>query len=92
MGAGAAELDLKLGSKADVSDVKLDVGAASVTVHVPKEVGCRVKKDGALNMEQLDDFTDVGGGEFVSPGYDTATKKMTIRFNGGISRFKVVRY
>ena len=89
---GAAELDLKLGSKVDVSDVKLDVGAASVTVRVPKEVGCRIKKDGALNMEQLDDFTDVGGGEFVSPGYDTATKKMIIRFDGGISRFKVVRY
>lgn len=90
--AGAAEIDLKLGAKADMTDVKLDVGAASVTVHVPKEVGCRIKKDGALNLEQLDDFTDVGGGEFVSPGYDAATKKMMIRFDGGISRFKVVRY
>ena len=90
--AGAAEIDLKLGAKADVSDVKLDVGAASVTVHVPKEVGCRIKKDGALNVEQFDDFTDVGGGEFISPGYDAAPKKMTIRFDGGISRFKVVRY
>lgn len=90
--AGAADLDLKLGAKAEQADVKLDVGAASVTVHVPKEVGCRIKKDGALNLEQLDDFTDVGGGEFVSPGYDTAKKKMTIRFDGGISRFKVVRY
>lgn len=89
---GAADLDLKLGAKADVSDVKLDVGAASVTVRVPKEVGCRIKKDGALNLEQLDDFTDVGGGEFVSPGYEVATKKMTIRFDGGISRFKVARY
>lgn len=90
--AGAAELDLKLGAKADVADVKLDVGAASVTVQVPKEVGCRIKKDGALNVEQFDDFTDVGGGEFVSPGYDAAPKKMTIRFDGGISRLKVVRY
>lgn len=92
LAAGAADLDLKLGSKADASDVKLDVGAASVTVWVPKEVGCRIKKDGALNLEQLDDFTDVGGGEFVSPGYDASSKKMIIRFNGGISRFKVVRY
>jgi hypothetical protein len=92
LAAGAADLDLKLGAKADVSDVKLEVGAASVTVRVPKEVGCRIKKDGALNLDQLDDFTDVGGGEFVSPGYDTAAKKMTIRFEGGISRFKVVRY
>ena len=70
----------------------MDVGAASVTVHVPKEVGCRVKKDGALNLEQLDDFADVGGGEFLSPGYEAAQKKMTIRFDGGISRLKVVRY
>lgn len=92
IGAGAADLDLKLGAKADQADVKLDVGAASVTVRVPKEVGCRIKKDGALNIEQLDDFTDVGGGEFVSPGYDAAKKKMLIRFDGGISRFKVVRY
>ena len=92
LGVGAADLDLKLGAKADQTDVKLDVGAASVTVHVPKEVGCRIKKDGALNLEQLDDFTDVGGGEFVSPGYDATKKKMTIRFDGGISRFKVVRY
>ncbi|WP_420149449.1 LiaI-LiaF-like domain-containing protein [Spirosoma sp.] len=92
IGAGAADLDLKLGAKADQADVKLDVGAASVTVHVPKEVGCRIKKDGALNVEHLDDFTNVGGGEFVSPGYDASTKKMTIRYNGGISSFRVVRY
>jgi len=90
--AGAADLDVKLGAKADQSDVKLEVGAASVTVRVPKEVGVRIKKDGALNIEQLDDFTDVGGGEFVSPGYDAAKKKMMIRFDGGVSRFKVVRY
>lgn len=89
---GAAELDLKVGAKADQSDIKLDVGAASVTVRVPKEVGCRIKKDGALNVEQFDDFTDVGGGEFTSPGYDAAKKKLMIRFDGGVSRFKVVRY
>ncbi|MCK8494210.1 DUF5668 domain-containing protein [Spirosoma sp. RP8] len=92
LAAGAADLDLKLGSKADMSDVKLEVGAASVTVHVPKEVGCRIKKDGALNIEHLDEFTEVGGGEFESPGYDAAKKKMLIRFDGGISSFKVVRY
>lgn len=92
IGVGAAELDLKLGAKVDQADVKLDVGAAAVTVRVPKEVGCRIKKDGALNIDQFDDFTDAGNGEFISPGYDASSKKMTIRFNGGVSRFKVVRY
>ena len=90
--AGAAELDLKLGSKEDVADVKLDVGAASVTIRIPKEAGCRVKKDGMLNVEQLEDFTKVGGGEFVTPGYEAALKKINIRFDGGISRLKIVRY
>ncbi|QKZ14802.1 LiaI-LiaF-like domain-containing protein [Spirosoma sp. KUDC1026] len=89
---GAIDIDLKMGAKADQSDVKLDVGAASVTIRVPKEVGCKIKKDGALNLNQLDDFTDVGGGEYLSPGYDAAKKKMLIRFDGGISSFKVVRY
>lgn len=90
--AGAAALDLKLGAKVEQSDVKIDVGAASVTVRVPKEVGCRIKKDGALTVEQLDDFTSLSGGEYVSPGYDSSTKKMTIRFDGGLSHLKVVRY
>ncbi len=90
--AGAASLDVKLSDKVDQSDVKLDVGAASVTVRVPKNVGCRVKKDGALTSENLDGFTETGGGEFLSPGYDASTKKITIRFDGGISSLKVVRY
>lgn len=89
---GAIDIDLKMGAKADQSDIRLDVGAASVTIRVPKEVGCKIKKDGALNLNQLDEFTDVGGGEFLSPGYDAAKKKMLIRFDGGISSFKVVRY
>lgn len=92
LAAGAADIDLKLGAKADQSEIKLDIGAALVTIHVPKEVGCRIKKDGALNINQLDDFTDVGGGEFVSPGYDAAKKKITVRFDGGMSKLKVVRY
>lgn len=90
--AGAASLDVKLSDKAEQSDVKLDVGAASVTVRVPKNVGCRVKKDGALTSESLVGFTEVGGGEFLSPGYDASSKKITIRFDGGLSSLKVVRY
>ncbi|WP_288424435.1 DUF5668 domain-containing protein [uncultured Spirosoma sp.] len=90
--AGAASLDVKLSDKVEQSDVKLDVGAASVTVRVPKNVGCRVKKDGALTSENLVGFTETGGGEFLSPGYDASAKKITIRFDGGLSSLKVVRY
>ena len=60
--AGAAELDLKLGSKTDQTDVRLDVGAASVTIRVPKEAGCRIKKDGLLNVEAVGRFHEGGRG------------------------------
>jgi hypothetical protein len=90
--AGAADIDLKLGDKAPQSDVRIDAGVASVVVRVPTGVGTRIINDGALNVNQLDDFQKRGDGELVSPNYDAAPKKITITYNGGLSRFKVVRY
>jgi len=90
--AGAADIELKLGDKAAQTDVKVSSGVASVSIKVPESVGCRIEKDGALNINELDDFENVGGGVYLSPDYDKATKKITIKFDGGMSRFKVKRY
>ena len=90
--AGAADVDLKLGDKAAQTDVKVSAGVASVVIRVPAQVGCRIEKDGALNINELEDFQNTGNGVYLSPEYDKATKKINIRFDGGISRFKVERY
>ncbi len=92
LNAGVADIDVKLGDKAPQSSVSIDAGVASVVVRVPKSVGCRIINKGALNAEQLDDFEKDASGQLVSPGYGTSTKKIDITYQGGLSRFKVVRY
>lgn len=89
---GAADLDLKLGNRAGQSDVKISSGVASITLRIPKDVGCQIEKDGALNISQIDDFTKINDGLYESPGYATSTRKITVKYEGGMSKFKVVRY
>lgn len=89
---GVADLDLKLGGRAGQSDVKISSGIASITLRIPKNVGCQIEKDGALNLNQMDDLTKVNDGLYETPGYATATKKITVKYEGGMSKFKVVRY
>ena len=90
--AGAAEVEVTLGGKATQSDVKISSGVASITVRVPKNVGVKVKREGAMNVNTLDGFTDAGGNTSISPDYEKTANKINIDFEGGISTFKVVRY
>ncbi len=89
---GAADIDLKLGNRAVQSDVNISSGVASLTIRVPKDVGCRIEKDGALNLSQMDDLTKINDDLYESAGYATAAKKITIKYEGGMSKLKIVRY
>lgn len=90
--AGAADVEIKLGDKTDLTDVDIHAGVASLVVRVPEGVGCRVEKQGGLNVNQLDDFEEVSDRVMQTSGYAGAKKKINIVFEGGISRFKVERY
>ncbi len=90
--AGAADIDIKLGDRTDLTTVDLQAGVASLVVRVPEGVGCRVEKQGGMNVNQLDGFDEISDRVMQTPGYDGAKKKINIVFNGGISRFKVERY
>ncbi|KAB7727871.1 hypothetical protein F5984_19060 [Rudanella paleaurantiibacter] len=90
--AGAADVELKLGDRADLTSVDLSAGVASVVVRVPEGVGCRVEKQGGLNVNQLEGFVEVSDRLMQTSNYESAAKKINIVFNGGISRFKVERY
>jgi len=92
LNAGAADIDLKLGDKAPDSNVRIEAGVASVTVKVPRTVACQVETEGAMNSQKLDGFTEIGGGVYQTPDYGTATKKLTIHYQGGMSKFNVERY
>lgn len=90
--AGAASLDLRLGDRAATSDVKISSGMASVKIRVPKSAGVKIITDGGLNATDIDDeFERVGNNTYLSPDYEASTKKITIRYDGGMSHFEVDR-
>lgn len=90
--AGAAGLELRLGDKAPQSDVTISSGMAAVKIRVPKNVGVKITTDGGLNATDIDDdFERVGNNTYLSPNYNASTKKISIRYDGGMSHFEVDR-
>ncbi|CAH0995372.1 hypothetical protein EMA8858_01493 [Emticicia aquatica] len=89
---GAASIDIKLGDKQDNTAVDINSGVASVKIKVPESVGCEIKMDGALNAKDFDDFEKVGNGVWQTKGFNTATKKITLNVDSGLSSLKVDRY
>ncbi|WP_234733595.1 LiaF transmembrane domain-containing protein [Tellurirhabdus bombi] len=89
---GAAKIDLKLGDKAAESDIKISSGVAALTIRVPRTVGCQIEADGALNVKNFEGFNEVSDGIYQSSGYTQSTKKITIRYESGISKIRVERY
>jgi Domain of unknown function (DUF5668) len=88
---GVSGVDIKIGDKANEMNVDIDAGVAGIKVKVPNAVGVRIKTDSFLSDNNFKDFTE-SNGYHLSPGYDKATKKITINYNGAFASFDVERY
>ena len=89
---GVADLDLKLGDRVNRTDVKIESGVASVTLEIPKSVGCEVRIDGMLNDKDMGDLQKVSDGLYRSPGFDQASRKIMIDYDAGLSEVNIRRY
>ncbi len=89
---GVADLELRLGDNVEETNVEIESGVASVTLEIPKAVGCEIKIDGALNIKNLKDFTKIEDGLYRTPGYSESAHKIMISYEGGLSKVKVRRY
>jgi Domain of unknown function (DUF5668) len=88
---GLTETDVKVGDKVDNLDVKVESGLTDIEFQVPTTAGCRIDIDGGLNDKDFDGFIQKNG-HWETPDYDKATKKITIKFEGGLQSLKVSRY
>jgi hypothetical protein len=88
---GLTETDVKLGDKVDNLDVKVESGLTDIEFQVPTTAGCRIDIDGGLNDKDFDGFIQKNG-HWETPDYDKSTKKITIKFEGGLQSLKVSRY
>lgn len=88
--AGAVNYNIKLGGNVPVTEVKMDSGASNFEFDIPKDVGVKVRLDGALNNTN---FAELGwsknGSYYESPNYSNAKSKININADIGVSKFKV---
>jgi hypothetical protein len=89
---GAAAVDVKLGDLMMESKVKIESGVAKVKLAVPKEVGCEIEMDGALNSKDFEGFNKVSGSRYQTDNFDTSEKKIFIKVSSGLSAVTVSRY
>jgi hypothetical protein len=89
---GASDLDLKLGASQPLTDVKLEAGAASITIRVPESAGCEIISNTFLSSKDFKGFTKVGSQLYQTPNFATSTNKIKINLQAGVARVDVVRY
>lgn len=89
---GAASLDIKIGDLLPITDVVVKTGVASVTINIPEGSGCMIKTKTGLSSKDFDGFNKIDNGNYESPNYKTAVKKIFINLDGGLTNFEVNRY
>ena len=89
---GASELDIKLGAILPLTDVKLEAGAASITIRVPESAGCEIISNTFMSSKDFKGFTKIGKQLYQTPNFATSTNKIKINLQAGVASVDVVRY
>ncbi|WP_353717810.1 hypothetical protein [Dyadobacter sp. 676] len=89
---GVADMDIRLGDKMPTANVDIEAGVASVTLEIPESVGCEMRMDGALNAKNMDGLHKVGNGFYRSSNFDSASKKVIVHYEGGLTSINIKRY
>ncbi len=87
---GASSTEIWLPEAAGQTHVKIDAGAASVTLRVPENVAARIETDMALGSVNVDRQRFPRTGKiYESPDYATAEHRVAIRAEGGVGSLTV---
>jgi hypothetical protein len=90
--AGAASIHLTLGDRQPETSVDIDAGASSIVLLVPASAGCEVHLDAPMSSKKLPGFTREGKGRYVTDNFESATQKVHVGVDAGVSSIKVERY
>jgi hypothetical protein len=90
--AGAAKIEIRLGSRADTSRVRIEAGATSIHLYVPKGVGCELRTESSLSSKHIHGFVNDGDGNYHSDNFESSEKRIFIDIDSGLSSITVDRY
>jgi uncharacterized membrane protein len=87
---GASSINIRLGGLQADSKIKINSGASSITIKVPREFACEVST--VLSSKDLEGFDKVGSGTYVTPGFSDKTENIVIDVEAAVSSLTVERY
>lgn len=90
--AGASSITVRVGDRADTTNLSLQTGVATLVVYVPSGSGCRIKDKLALSSKSFPGFVKDASGYYKSPNYGSAKKLVFIEADAGVSTVKIERY
>lgn len=90
--AGASSLKIKIGPtvQSDAS-INIKAGASSLELSIPREIGIDLTVKTGMSSKEFGDFDTIDNNHYKSRGFDSATKKISINLETGVSSLKIER-
>jgi len=89
---GASSVDIYLGDLYTTTTVNINAGVTSITVRIPETAACELNTDAVLTAKNLDDFTKVTSGTYVTDNFEDAEKNFVINVEVAVSSLTIRRY
>ncbi len=91
--SGASSYDIRLGDKADKTTGEISVGASSIKISVPKGSGIKlINNSGASSNNFSSQGLKKSDDQYVTDGYDQASKKIELTIKAGASSVELDRF
>ncbi len=90
--AGAASLEIKLGSLQPQTYFTYSAGASSLEVMIPKESACEIHSESVLVSRDFEGFIKKGDGIYQTTNYPEGTNTIILKIESAVSSLKVERY
>lgn len=90
--SGASSVKIRLGDLVRHTDVAFESGVSSVEILVPKASGVQIKTKNSLASKDFDNIRKTGDNTYRTDNYNSASRKIDILMEAGISSVKVHQY
>ncbi len=89
---GASDVMLKIGNKQPIVNIKIEAGASSIKVYIPKDASCELDGDNVLMSKELNGFVKSTDDKYRTPDFDKNPNKIYINLDAAVSSISVERY
>jgi len=92
LNAGASSLKIKLGDKIENgANVVVKAGASSIEISAPESIGIDMTVKAGASSKDFEGMDKIDNDHYKSQGFDSASKKISISLEAGVSSLKLER-